>query len=133
MDSAPGMDHNSMSINPSYRTPVVHLELHTGDQARASAFYARLLHWRPELIRAASGSYLAIDLGGHLGAGIVECGVRQPLWLPYVEVDRVGDITERARHLGAAVLLEPREGPAGWRSVVSSPEGGHVAFWQPKP
>ncbi|MBO0817834.1 MAG: hypothetical protein J2P30_22105, partial [Actinobacteria bacterium] len=39
----------------------VHLELHTGDQARASAFYARLLRWRPELIRghvgmSASGS-----------------------------------------------------------------------------
>jgi hypothetical protein len=31
------------------------------------------------------------------------------------------------------VLLEPREGPAGWRSVVSTPAGGEIAFWQPKP
>jgi predicted enzyme related to lactoylglutathione lyase len=122
-----------MSINPSGPRSVVHLELHTGDQVQASAFYARLLRWRPELIQAASGSYLAIELGGRLGAGIVECGIRRPLWLPYVEVDRVGEVTERARRLGAAVLLEPREGPAGWRSVVSSPEAGHVAFWQPKP
>ena len=30
------------------------------------------------------------------------------------------------------VLLEPREGPAGWRSVVATPEGGEIAFWQPK-
>jgi predicted enzyme related to lactoylglutathione lyase len=122
-----------MNFNPSGRRPVVHLELHTGDQARASAFYARLLCWRPELIRASCGSYLAIELGGSLGAGIVECGTRRPLWLPYVEVDHVGEITEHARQLGAAVLLEPREGPAGWRSVISSPAGGQVAFWQAKP
>lgn len=121
-----------MNMNPSEPRPVVHLELHTGDQARASAFYARLLRWRPELIRAASGSYLALELGGGFGGGIVECGTRRPLWLPYVEVDQVEQFTECARQLGAAVLLEPREGPTGWRSVVSSPEGGEIAFWQPK-
>jgi predicted enzyme related to lactoylglutathione lyase len=50
---------------------VVHLELHTGDQVGASAFYARLLSWRPNLIRVASGSYLGLELGGTLGGGIV--------------------------------------------------------------
>jgi predicted enzyme related to lactoylglutathione lyase len=111
---------------------VVHLELHTGNQARASSFYEELLHWRPELIRASRGSYLAFAAGLGFGGGIVECATRRPLWLPYVEVDRIEDCTERALRLGAAVLLEPREGPAGWRSVVSSPEGGEVAFWEPK-
>ena len=42
------------------------------------------------------------------------------------------DLTERARQLGAVVLLEPREGPSGWRSVISSPEAGEVALWEPK-
>jgi predicted enzyme related to lactoylglutathione lyase len=121
-----------MNITPSGPRPVVHLELHTGGRARASAFYARLLRWRPELIPATSGSYLALELGCGFGGGIVECDTRRPLWLPYVEVDQVGEVTERARQLGAAALLQPREGPAGWRSVVCSPEGGPVAFWQPK-
>jgi predicted enzyme related to lactoylglutathione lyase len=112
--------------------PVVHLELHTADEVRASAFLARLLHWRPEVIRAACGSYLALDTGGRVDGGIVECGTNRPLWLPYVEVDRIDESTERARRLGAAVLLEPREGPSGWRSVVSSPDGGEVALWEPK-
>ena len=67
-----------------------------------------------------------------LGGGIVECETRRPLWLPYVEVPDVREATERARALGAAVLLEPREGPAGWRSVVAVPAGGEIAFWQPK-
>jgi predicted enzyme related to lactoylglutathione lyase len=112
--------------------PVVHLELHTGDLARASGFYSELLCWRPERIDAASGSYLALGLGGGVGGGIVECGTRRSMWLPYVEVDRVDEVTARAGRLGASVLLEPREGPAGWRSVVTTPAGGEIAFWQPK-
>ncbi len=112
--------------------PVVHLELHTGDQARARAFYANLLCWRPQLIGAGAGCYLALELGGDLGGGIVECGTARPLWLPYVEVDQIEETTEQARRLGASVLLAPREGPAGWRSVISAPQGGELAIWQPK-
>ena len=115
----------------SHQHPVVHLELHTGDLARASTFYSRLLSWRPERIDTGSGAYLALELGG-FGGGIVECGTRRSLWLPYVEVDHIGRFTDRARHLGASVLFEPREGPAGWRSVVATPEGAEIAFWQPK-
>jgi uncharacterized protein len=112
--------------------PVVHLELHTSDQVRAIAFYEQLLNWRAQVVRAAAGSYLALDTGGQLGGGIVECGTRRPLWLPYIQVDRIDRSTERARELGAVVLLEPREGPSGWRSVVSSPHAGEIALWEPK-
>jgi predicted enzyme related to lactoylglutathione lyase len=113
--------------------PVVHLELHTGDLPRARAFYARLCGWRPERIDAGCGSYLALELGGGSGGGgIVECDTERPLWLPYVEVAEITEVTERARWLGASVLLEPREGPAGWRGVVATPAGGEIAFWQPK-
>jgi predicted enzyme related to lactoylglutathione lyase len=119
-----------MSTNQTSPRPVVHLELHTADQVRASAFYARLLQWRPELIRAASCSYLALDTGSSVGGGIVECGTRRPLWLPYVEVESIDETTEHARQLGAGVLLEPREGPSGWRSVVSSPDAGELALWE---
>jgi predicted enzyme related to lactoylglutathione lyase len=121
-----------MNMAQSRPQPIVHLELHTGDRAAASTFYARLLRWRPELIETTSGSYLALELGGGFAGGIVECGTQRPLWLPYVEVDQVDESTERARQLGALVLLEPREGPVGWRSVVSTPQGGAIGFWQPK-
>jgi predicted enzyme related to lactoylglutathione lyase len=113
--------------------PVVHLELHTGNLARALHFYVQLADWRVERVAAGPGVYHALDWGAALGGGVVECGTGRPSWLPYIEVPSVADATERARRLGAAVLLEPREGPAGWRSVVVAPEGGEVAFWQPKP
>jgi predicted enzyme related to lactoylglutathione lyase len=116
-----------------HSNPVVHLELHTGDLPRACAFYAQLCGWRPERIDTASGTYWALELGGDFGdGGVVECDTDRPLWLPYVEVRDVTEATGRARRLGASVLLDPREGPAGWRSVVSAPAGGEIAFWQPK-
>ena len=112
--------------------PVVHMELHTGDLAAACAFYEQLCGWRSEQIEEACGSYLALELGRGISGGMVGCEVRRPLWLPYVEVADVAEATERARWLDASVLLEPREGPAGWRSVVSAPAGGQIALWQPK-
>jgi uncharacterized protein len=112
--------------------PVVHLELHTCDRSSARDFYAGLCGWRSQRIEAAGGSYLALDLGRRFGGGIVECGTERSLWLPYVEVADVEAATERARRLGAVVLLEPRRGPAGRRSVVSTPAAGEVAFWQPR-
>lgn len=112
--------------------PVVHLELHTGNLARACAFYSELCGWRPERIDCPRGSYQSLSIGNGLDGGIVECETSHPLWLPYVEVAEVANATGRAQALGASVLLGPREGPTGWRSVVCAPSGGEIAFWQPK-
>ena len=112
--------------------PVVHLELHTRDLSGACDFYARLCGWSTGRIDTGAGPYRSLDPGDGLSGGVVECSTRRPLWLPYIAVADVAAATERARALGAAVLLEPREGPAGWRSVVGAPAGGEVAFWQAK-
>jgi predicted enzyme related to lactoylglutathione lyase len=119
-------------MTASLPSPVVHLELHTGDLASARALYAKLCGWRAEQIEIVNGSYLALALGNNLGGGIVECGTRRAVWLPYVEVARIDTATDLARQLGASVLLEPREGPAGWRSVIATPEAGEIALWQQK-
>lgn len=119
---------------PSARgtTPVVHLELHTGNLPGACEFYAKLCGWRPQRVCSAAGSYLALELGHRLGGGVVECETRRPIWLPYVEVPEIGAATARARELGGEVLLDAREGPAGWRSVLATPTGGEIALWQQK-
>jgi predicted enzyme related to lactoylglutathione lyase len=117
---------------PTDPNRVVHLELHTSDLGRAQAFYAELCGWRSAQIDTRHGSYLALALGEGIGGGIVECPTERSLWLPYVEVADIRQATDSASRLGAWVLLEPREGPAGWRSVIAAPAGGEVAFWQPK-
>jgi uncharacterized protein len=111
---------------------VIHLELHTGDLPGAVAYYAQLLGWRPERIRAGGGSYLSLGVGDRVGGGIVEDGASSPLWVPYVAVPDVAEATERAQRLGGEVLLGPRDGPNGCRSVITAPDGGDLAFWQPK-
>ena len=112
--------------------PVVHLELHTGALADARSFYTRLCGWEVQRIETPFGSYHALELGSRVGGGIVQCPTERALWLPYVEVPEVDAMTDRAQELGARVLLEPREGPAGWRSVVATPAAGELALWQPK-
>jgi hypothetical protein len=121
-----------MTPSQSASNRVVHLELHTGDLASARAFYAEICGWHPQQIHTSAGSYLALELGEGLGGGMVQCPTERSLWLPYIEVAEIGKATEDARRLGASVLLAPREGPAGWRSVVATPSGGEIAFWQSK-
>lgn len=111
---------------------VVHLELHTRAPENARRFYAQLCGWREEHIQTPAGSYLALELAKAIGGGIVGCPAVRPLWLPYVAVRDIAEMTDRARLLGAEVTLTPREGPAGWRSVVSTEAGGEVALWQAK-
>ena len=112
--------------------PVVHLELHTGNLPRACGFYTRLFDWRVERVEMGCGSYLTLDWGSGIEGGVVEHDTERAMWLPYVQVCDVGRDTQRAEELGASVILEPREGPAGWRSVVVAPAGAEVALWQPK-
>ena len=117
---------------PSNPQPVVHLELHTPDLARARTFYEALCGWEPERIQANESQYHALMLGRGLGGGMVECPTPRPLWLPYVDVDDVRAALDRARALGARVVLEPREGPSGWRAVLAAPCGAEIALWQAK-
>jgi predicted enzyme related to lactoylglutathione lyase len=112
--------------------PVVYLELQTSDLPRACAFYTTLFGWQTERIRVGPQSYVVLDLGERIQGGVVERDTEWPNWLPYVEVPNIGEFTARARMLGAAVVLPPREGPAGWRSILAPPAGAQVALWQPK-
>ena len=125
MNLARRASHSAQTMNP-----LVHLELHTGDLESARAFYAELCGWRPRRVDGGDRSYVAVDLTRDVGGGFVECPTPRPLWLPYVEVADVRAATDRARELGASVALSPREGPAGWRSVVRTRTAGELALWQ---
>jgi predicted enzyme related to lactoylglutathione lyase len=119
-------------MKPPWSNDVMHVELHTHDRGEALVFLTQLLGWHSERVGTDAGSYLALGVGDRVGGGIVECGLRPARWLPYVGVGDVAAATERASGLGASVLLDPREGPAGWRSVVSTPACGDLALWEPK-
>jgi predicted enzyme related to lactoylglutathione lyase len=119
-------------MTPALTNPVVLLELHTDNLPSACAFYAQLFGWSAETVRIGCRSYVALDLGVGIDGGVVERQVERPVWLPYVEVTDVAETTERARRRGASVTLEPREGPAGWRSALAAPSAAEIALWQAK-
>jgi uncharacterized protein len=119
-------------MSDAFANSVVHLELLTRNLPRACAFYTRLFGWRAERVAAGSASYLTLELGNGIEGGVVERDSGRTLWLPYVEVPDVVEATDQACRLGASLLLEPREGPAGWRSVVAPPAGAEIALWQSK-
>lgn len=119
-------------MTPIATNPVVHLELRTDNLPRACAFYTRLFGWHAETIHVNSGSYVALEVGDRIEAGVTEHETARPTWLPYVEIADIGEATERGRMLGASVMLEPREGPGGWRSILRAPASAEVALWQPK-
>jgi predicted enzyme related to lactoylglutathione lyase len=132
MISAVGVGQERQGMTAEPRNRVVHLELRTGNLPRACGFYTRLFGWRAETVHTPRGDYLALELGNLIQGGVVEQETEHALWLPYVEVADVAEATERARLLGASVLLSPRDGPAGWRSILAAPAGGEIALWQPK-
>ena len=111
---------------------VVHLELRTTSLACACSFDAQLFGWRAQRIEACGASYLSLDVGPSIEGGVVEQDAGHAVWLPYVEVANLADATAHALVLGGSVVLEPREGPVGWRSIVATPAGGEIALWQPK-
>jgi predicted enzyme related to lactoylglutathione lyase len=119
-------------MSSGHGNPVVHVELRTDNLARACAFYSGLFAWRAETVRDDCGSYLALEPAFGIEAGVVEREVERPTWLPYVEVEDITRSTSRAELLGATVVLEPSEGPAGWRSILAVPAGAQIALWQPK-
>jgi hypothetical protein len=102
---------------------VLNLRAANADEARSrfAAATTRLLPAEQEaevehhvlLSILGSNSYLALELNQLLSGGIVECETDRALWFPYIEVESIAEVTERACLFGASVLLEPREGPAG--------------------
>lgn len=115
--------------------PFVHIELHTGDLARAKDFYARLFDWKLEDIPAPGGAmtYTLINVGEGTGGGMFASPDEPPHWLAYVGVDDIRASTLKARDLGASVLQDVMEvGSYGWLSVIRDPTGAVVAMWQPR-
>lgn len=116
--------------------PFVHVELHTGDLARAKDFYSRLFDWKLDDLPAPGGEmpYTLIDVGEGTGGGMAACPKDQaPRWLAYVAVDDIEAATRKARELGATVLQDVTEvGGYGWLSVIRDPTGAEIAMWKPR-
>lgn len=114
--------------------PFVHVELHTGDLAKARAFYSGLFDWSlQDLPMSGGGTYTMINVGEGTGGGMMSRPDAPPQWLAYIGVDDAVATTAKARSMGAAVVQDVMEvGDYGWMSVITDPTGATFALWQAK-
>jgi uncharacterized protein len=114
--------------------PFVHLELNTPDLAKAKTFYSALFGWEfqdnemsPTMI------YSTFKPDEAPGGGITSFPGGNPGWLAYVGVKEINESTEKARSLGATIVLGPQEIPGiGWMTILQDPTGCTIAIFQPK-
>ncbi len=116
--------------------PFVHVELQTGNLAKAKEFYSKLFDWQLQDLPMSDGnSYTMINVGEGTGGGMMKSPAPDvpPHWLAYVGVDDVAASTKKAKSLGAKILQDVMEvGGYGWMSVIADPTGAVFALWKPK-
>jgi hypothetical protein len=115
--------------------PFVHIELHTGDLAKAKAFYSGLLDWNLQDLPmpGGEGSYTMIDVGEGTGGGMMSDPGIPPHWMAYIGVDDVAAATAKAKSLGATVIQDVMVvGEYGLMSIMTDPTGATFALWEAK-
>jgi predicted enzyme related to lactoylglutathione lyase len=108
-------------------------DLAVSDPAAAQSFYADLLGWS---MAPADGMppYRAFAMeGDEPWAGVLDDDeLTRGQWVPYVQVDDLDAATGRATALGARVVRDRMEGPAGSAVTIADPAGALLCLWVPR-
>lgn len=118
-------------------------ELMTTDPDKAIPFYTKVFGWQPQAMdMGPAGTYTLLQRPGvknHKGeqasaGGVIKSppDVPHSFWLAYVQVDNADAVTDRAKRLGATVLVAPTDIPhVGRFSVWMDPQQATIAIIQP--
>ncbi len=103
-------------------------ELQARDVETAKTFYTSLFHWRMK----ESDDYTEWHLGEHAIGGMLPSQAPPQVpsfWLPYFAVDDCDATIDKARSLGATVLVPPMDIPnVGRFAVLQDPQGATFAM-----
>jgi predicted enzyme related to lactoylglutathione lyase len=114
------------------------VDLAASDADAAKAFYGRLFGWTSGAQAANGGSFTRLrqsdqDVGSvyQLSARHLENGVPSH-WTPYLRVDDVDAVVQRAVALGGEVIVHPFvvDGTARIALILDG-VGAHVGLWEP--
>lgn len=97
------------------------------------SFYAELLDWPIAPVEDA-GPYRGWIMDGEApwAAVVAADDATSGRWLPYVQVDDLDAARRKATSLGATVVQDRTEGPAGTAVTIADPGGALVALWVPR-
>ena len=109
-------------------------ELTTTDDAKALAFYEKVVGWtHRDMDMGPGGTYHVLQEGGTDRAGLTAGEKGAPSqWLPYVEVPDADATSKRAAKLGGKVEIPPTDIPnVGRFAVLSDPDGARFGILKP--
>ncbi len=112
---------------------LVHVEIRSGDAARAQRFWSSLFGWR---FNAEAGElpYTMAQTPGGTGLGLYRSDDGERGLLAYFSVDDVDEALERVRDLGGEVVEERTAIPeTGWFARCRDTEGNAFNVFQPAP
>ncbi len=109
-------------------------DLLTPDPEAAVGFYTRVIGWKTEQFRGGPYTMWATARGPIGGVGELPEAAKAmgapPHWRAYVEVGDLTSTLEKAKALGAAVLVPPTQIPdAGAFAVLADPQGAVLALY----
>ncbi|HEU5059106.1 MAG TPA: VOC family protein [Kofleriaceae bacterium] len=111
-----------------------HIELGTENPRAARDFYSKLFDWKFEDTPMPQGDYTMIKTGEGPGGGLMQKQMPEAptAWLPYVQVASVEATVERARKLGATIVVDTKAIPShGTLAVLLDPTGAALGIWEP--
>jgi uncharacterized protein len=111
--------------------PFMWFDLAAADAGAAAGFYRQMFGW--EVTDAEVGGYRSWVGGGpQPWAGIVAAAPGTAgQWLPYVLVDDLEGATKKAVALGARIVRDAADGPAGTSVTIADPGGAQLALFKP--
>jgi uncharacterized protein len=112
-------------------------ELFSADPAASVAFYTAIGGFEEEKMEMPGmGTYHLLKSGGVPRAGIMKQMMPgQPhAWLPYVQVANADASADKAKRLGATLIVPPTDIPnVGRFSIFADPQGAALGILQPAP
>ena len=110
-------------------------ELVSSDPAKSAEFYTAIGGFDVKSMdMPGMGTYTTLESDGKPRAGVVKPpmdGVPQ-MWTPYVQVTNADQTAEKAKKLGATILVPPTSVPTVGRfAILSDPQGGVIGILQP--
>jgi predicted enzyme related to lactoylglutathione lyase len=118
-------------------------ELHTPDPAASAKFYSTIFGWGVDTMDMGGGmQYTLLKRKGvkdsqgteRSAGGVMKMmpGTPHPFWMAYVAVEKADASTEKAKRLGATVLVQPTDIPnIGRFACLMDPQKAAISILQP--
>lgn len=129
--------HNGAAVHNEHGAYVWN-DLHTGDYAAATTFYAEVFGFTVTEFDETGLRYATLTppgrtdpVGGVNDDSLDGAVPAQPYWLTWFQFDGLDEGLTRAAELGATVLVPAQDGPFGRMAILAAPQGELFALLDP--